>query len=173
MKHTDSDKFAFLMIDFEMPEFIKELQKSIPEIELYKDENSENDYGLEKETHVTVVPCLDNDINLDDLKKLLKPLKEYNTILTDISLFKNDYDVLKCNASSMTLFETNKNILSKFKSHSEYKDYKPHVTIAYLKKGMGDKYVKDMLDKLIVLTPTNFTFSFYDKDGNFKKEQWK
>jgi hypothetical protein len=174
MKHTDdTKKMAFLMIDFETPEFITDLQNRIPESELYFDDESENDFGLERETHVTVAPCLDNDIDLEKLKSLLLPLSEYKTMLTDISLFTNDYDVLKCAAKSMNLFKTNKDVLSVFPSHSEFKVYQPHVTIGYLKKGMGEKYAKNILDKLIMLEPMHFAFSYYDKDRNKQKETWK
>ena len=166
----DDKKYAFLMISFDTPEFVKDLQNKIPEDELYTDDNSPHDYGLEKETHVTLVPCLDNDTKINDIKKYLKEISRYKTILTNISLFKNDdYDVLKCDAQSVLLKDTNKNITEEFPTHSEFKDYHPHLTIAYLKSGMGDKYVKDYLMPLVILEPKSFLYSFYDNKGNFKQ----
>lgn len=68
MKHKNTSReYAFLMIEYETPVFIKDLQNSIKKEELYTEKDSD-DYGLEKESHVTVVPCLDNDINLEELK---------------------------------------------------------------------------------------------------------
>ena len=61
-------KYAFLMIDYEMPEIIKDLHKKIKKEELYI---KDNDYGLEKETHVTLVACLDNDVKFEELKPYL------------------------------------------------------------------------------------------------------
>ena len=171
----DNKRLAFLMVDFETPEFIKELQDKIPEDELYTDPNDKDfTYGLEKETHVTLAACLDNDVDLEEIKKILLHVGDYSVMLTDISMFENEkYDVLKCNAASLNLYVTNKKILDKCPSHSEFKEYHPHVTIAYLKKGKAKKYTKDVLDKLVVLEPKNFNFSWFDKDGKQKHKTWK
>ena len=169
MKHKNTNReYAFLMVDYETPSIIKDLQKKIPSRELYTDEDNE-DYGLEKQSHVTLVPCLDNDIDIDKLKSYLKPINEYNIVLTDISKFEcEEFDVLKCAVKSKALKDTNKEIVDKFETHSEYKDYNPHMTIAYMKKGMADKYLKKILDKLILLKAKNFNFSYFDgnKDKN-------
>lgn len=163
MKHKNTNReYAFLMVDYETPSIIKDLQKKIPSRELYTEEDNE-DYGLEKQSHVTLVPCLDNDIDIDKLKSYLKPIKEYDIVLTDISKFECEkFDVLKCAVKSKALKDTNKEIVDKFETHSEYKDYNPHMTIAYMKKGMADKYLKKILDKLILLKAKNFNFSYFD-----------
>ena len=169
MKHKNTNReYAFLMVDYETPSIIKDLQKKIPSRELYTDEDNE-DYGLEKQSHVTLVPCLDNDIDIDKLKSYLKPINEYDIVLTDISKFEcEEFDVLKCAVKSKALKDTNKDIVDKIETHSEYKDYNPHMTIAYMKKGMADKYLKKILDKLILLKAKNFNFSYFDgnKDKN-------
>lgn len=169
MKHKNTNReYAFLMVDYETPSIIKDLQKKIPSRELYTEEDNE-DYGLEKQSHVTLVPCLDNDIDIDKLKSYLKPINEYDIVLTDISKFEcEEFDVLKCAVKSKALKDTNKEIVDKFETHSEYKDYNPHMTIAYMKKGMADKYLKKILDKLILLKAKNFHFSYFDgnKDKN-------
>ena len=121
------DKYAFLMIDFDTPQLISDLWEQISEEELYTEvDNSGNKFGIEEKTHVTVAPCLDNNITIDDLKKHLKEINRYKMILTNISLFKNEnYDVLKCDAQSVVLKDTNSSILSEFPSHSEFTDYHP------------------------------------------------
>lgn len=166
MKHKTSREYAFLMVNYKMPEFIKALQKKIKKEELYIDEDND-DYGLEKESHVTLVPCLDNDVDLDKLKTYLKDISEYDIVITNISKFECDnFDVLKCAVKSENLKKTNKEIKKDFKTHSEYDKYEPHLTIAYMKHGMADKYLTNNLPKLVHLTPTNFHFSYVDKDGN-------
>ena len=168
MKHKKTSReYAFLMVEYETPKFIKDLQNSIKKEELYFEENS-NDYGLEKESHVTLVHCLDNDVSLNELKKYLKNISDYDIILTDISKFECEkFDVLKCAVKSKALKDTNKEILKHFDSHSEFKDYTPHLTIAYMQHGMVDKYTKNILDKLVYLKPKNFNFS-YVKNGKYK-----
>ena len=110
-----SNRQAFLMINFDTPDIISKIQKSIPEEELYTDGSA--DYGIESETHVTVVPCLKNDTDLGLLKTYLKDISRYKTILTNISVFKNeDYDVLKCDAQSVVLKDTNSKIVKDFET---------------------------------------------------------
>lgn len=169
MRHkTDEAKYAFLMIDYKTPEFIKEIKSKIKADELYTEEDND-DYGIEKRSHVTIVPCLENNININELKKYLDNIDEYGIILGDISKFENDkFDVLKCSVISRKLQETNKKIVSKFKTHSEYKEYKPHLTIAYMKHGMADKYLMNHLNKVIYLEPKNFNFSYYDENNKHK-----
>lgn len=166
-------EYAFLMIDYDTPEIIKDIHNKISDEEVYTEKDEE--YGIEHETHVTVVPCLDNDVNLDRIKEMLEPLEKYKLMLNNISMFTNNekYDVLKCDANSFILKNTNKKITSKFPTHSEYKEYNPHVTIAYLKKDIGEKYTKDILSPLVVLKPKRFHFSYVDKNGNEKDIYFK
>jgi hypothetical protein len=124
MKHkTTSREYAFLMINYETDPFIKNIQDKIKKEELYTEEDND-DYGLEKDPHVTLVPCLENDVDLNKLKGYLEDISEYDIILTDLSKFECEkFDVLKCSARSKTLFNTNKKILKDFETHSEYKKY--------------------------------------------------
>lgn len=162
---TENRQYAFLMIDYETPDFIKELQKKIKPSELYIEDDNDY-YGIEENSHVTLVPCLDNSVKLDDLKKHLKPLKTYEILLSNISVFEcGQYDVLKCDAKSKFLNETNKEITDEFPTYTEYKDYHPHLTIAYLQKGMAEKYKKDIISPLVILKPKNFVFSYHNNDG--------
>lgn len=170
MKHKNTTRqYAFLMVDYETNEYIKNIQDKIKEEELYFEDDN-NDYGLEKESHVTIVPCLDNDVDLEKLKTYLDDISEYDIILTDLSKFECEkFDVLKCAVKSEKMKETNKKIVKDFDTHSEYKEYQPHLTIAYMKQGMADKYLKKILPKLIHLKPKNFHFSYVDKNGNEKE----
>lgn len=170
-------EYAFLMIDYEMPSFIKDLQNKIPNNELYfgtDEEKKDNQYGFEKESHVTLTPCLDSDVDINKLKELLLPLKEYKCILNNISIFENDnYDVLKADVKCPNMHKTYNKIKENFELHSAYKEYHPHMTIAYMQKGMADKYKKKMLDKIEELTPTSFDFSYTNDKGIDVNEKFK
>jgi 2'-5' RNA ligase len=170
------ERYSFLMIDFKMPKLILRLQERIPKDELYFSEDLDDDaeYGLETESHVTLAPCLENDLGLlKELKKVLKPLEEYKARITDISIFENEeYDVLKCSISSEQMVETNSEIGRNFEMHTEY-SYHPHMTIAYMKKGMAKKYRKYVLDELVELEPNNFAFGYRGENGEYKRITWK
>jgi 2'-5' RNA ligase len=79
-----------------------------------------------------------------------------------MSLFENDeYDVLKFNVISNDLAKLNKLMKGNFEYTSNYPNYIPHLTIAYLKKGEGKKYIKNM-ETLEIENINNFIYS--DKD---------
>lgn len=175
MRHKDNTtrKYAFLMVDYETNSFIEGIQDKIKKDELYIEEDN-NDYGLEKESHVTIVPCLDNDVDLDKLKTYLDELSKYDIVLTDLSKFECDkFDVLKCSVKSNELHKTNAKIVKDFDTHSEYKEYQPHLTIAYMKHGMADKYLEKILPKLIHLKPKKFHFSYVDENGKEKQVKFE
>ena len=83
------------------------------------------------------------------LEKLLKVIDLFSNVKKsdfDITVngidcfFNKDYDVLKMDVRSNKLNELNE--LCKTLPHtSTYPDYKPHITIAYLLKGNGSKYM--------------------------------
>lgn len=169
MKHKNTSReYAFLMIDYEGNDFIEKIQSKIKKEHLYTEEDND-DYGIEKNPHVTLVPCLNNDVDINKLKTYLDDISEYDIILTDVSKFEcENFDVLKCAVKSNKLIETNKKIVKDFETHSEYKDYTPHLTIAYMKHGMADKYTENILPKLIHLKPKNFHFSYVDENNEEK-----
>lgn len=169
------EKYGFLMLDFTTPEIIRRLQGKIKENELYLEDDPEHNwsYGIEGDTHVTLAPCLDNDADLDRLKALLAPIDSYNVMLGDISMFEcGDYDVLKCKAVCDELYETYDRISSEFEIHSEYKEYNPHVTVAYMKKGCAGKYLEPFLAEQVFLTPVEFSWGYYVGD-DYVKVSWK
>lgn len=169
MKHKNTSReYAFLMVDYEGNDFIDKIQSKIKKEHLYTEEDND-DYGIEKNPHVTLVPCLNNDVDINKLKTYLDDISEYDIILTDVSKFEcENFDVLKCAVKSNKLIQTNKKIVKDFETHSEYKDYTPHLTIAYMKHGMADKYIEEILPKLIHLKPKNFHFSYVDENNEEK-----
>lgn len=167
--------YACIMLEYDMPEFVKELQKSIPEEELYlgKTEKEKDDYGIENKAHITLVYGLDNKVEFKDLKQYLSPLNDYKTILVNISTFSNDdFDVLKVGAKCPKAAESNKEIMENFDVHTDFDEYIPHMTIAYLKKGFANKYTKNMLNKIDTIKPFGFNYSYF-KDGEDKHEYHK
>ena len=78
---ADKKKYAFLMIRFNTPGIIKDIQEQLSEDDLYYGDDSRSGYGIETDTHVTLVPCLDNDVDLNKLKDMLEPLNKYQTFL--------------------------------------------------------------------------------------------
>ena len=164
---------AFLMVDYKLPEAIQQLHQQIDPEDLYVEDNPQSSltYGLETEPHVTVAPCLRNNTNLESVKRFLRPLKEYGLELTGLTVFENRYfDVLVCTVKRCAaLFETNAEISEYFILRNRY-EFNPHVTVAFLKKGRGQKYATLHLPEGVVLEPKCFSYSHSEWNKQVKEE---
>ncbi len=122
---------------------LKEYQKKINPEDVYDTE--EEKYGLEDEPHITILYGL-HTTSITEVQKALQTagLTSVKVKLKETSLFENEkFDVLKISVESPDLFKLNKALRSELEYTSDFPDYKPHLTIAYLKKGRGKKYAGD------------------------------
>ena len=160
------------MVDYQLPEAIQELQRQINPADLYVVENSRSgfSYGMETEPHVTVAPCLRNNVKLDNLKTFLQPLDEYRLELTNLNVFENKlFDVLVCDMKKCeVLHSTNAEIADNYQLNTSFDKFNPHITVAYLKKGKGREYAKLKFPKSVAMEPKCFAFSHYE--GDLKKK---
>ena len=152
-------EFGCLMAFFDIPNWETKVLGKISEQDLY----DEPGFGLEHEPHVTVLYGFHQDsTDIDELKKTVdeyveKPIK---IEIKKVSVFENEkFDVLKFDIESPELRELNKICAEKFEHTNSYKDYHPHMTIAYLKKGVAAKYVKEFKPGSIILNGEDFVYS--------------
>lgn len=157
-------EYGCVMLYFDFPNVFK-IQDAINPNHLYE-EDSNGGYGFEDEPHTTLLYGLHKEVTLEDVKKVLEGFTYTTCKVDNPSLFENEkFDVLKFDVSGDNLHESNAE-LSKFPHTTSFPDYHPHLTIAYLKPGMGEKYV-NMLKKAEVsgyeLVPKYAVFS--EPDG--------
>lgn len=145
----------------------KFVKDNIPKEDLYTDEA---DNGLPNYIHTTVKYGL-TDPSADKPKELLDGMGTFNIELGEISKFDNDpnYDVIKIGVKSKELVRANKKISDNMDHKDTFPVYKPHITLAYVKKGKGDHLLGDKtfintIDKTNELLHTN-----KDKDKTFFK----
>jgi 2'-5' RNA ligase len=134
-------------------------KNNIPKEELYTEEEG---MGIEEEVHITVFyGILDEDE--DGTVKVLKDYKirPFSVTLSTITAFQNkpEYDVLKIDIESSELHKIHKLIDSHLDTKNDYPEYKPHLTLAYLKKGYVDKYIGNKFFKGIEVIAENLEFS--------------
>lgn len=131
---------------------IKTLQRKIKPDDIYNDES--NNFGLESTPHITLLYGLKNESDYEELQNYFKTKPQIKFTIGEISLFENDnkpYDVLKFEVSSTDLVKYNSYVRNNFDCEITFPDYKPHITIAYVKKGTGKNYLRfesDLTDEV-------------------------
>ena len=108
-----------------------------------------HEYGRESDPHVTVLYGI-HTTSANKVKAALK--KGDRTMMTvrmgKLAIFENDdFDVLIRKVERKDhLKEVRKTLMDNLKATVTFPDYKPHATIAYLKKGKGKEYLKKYKD---------------------------
>jgi len=172
-KEDDKREYDYgcLMLYFNIKNW-DDVTNLIDEKDLYTEEEG---YGLEDEPHVTILYGFhDDEVKLNDIKEAIDKVitKPVEIKLTNISCFENDkYDVVKFDVESPVLHKANE-VAKEFPHTSDYPDYKPHVTIAYVKSGTGKKY-SQKLKNPIILTGNKLVYSHPGEDGEKTKDSWK
>jgi|TARA_R110000822_G_scaffold59269_4_gene147921 2'-5' RNA ligase len=128
---------------------------------------TEDGLGRETEPHLTVLYGIHADVPDEDVEAIIDSLKAPELTLNKISIFDtNDtFDVLKFDVEGKGLHDMNAKF-AELPHTTDYPDYHPHATIAYLKSGEGEKYI-GRLDEPYVLTPSKVV---YCKPDGTKKE---
>lgn len=154
-------EYGCILLDLDIPNWKEDFLSQILEEDVYE-YNSER-YGLETEPHCTILYGLHKDITDDQVQELFIGVKksDIDIKINGMDCFYNpQYDVLKLNVESKQLVELNE--LAKTLPHtSNFPDYKPHITIAYLKRGTGRKYVKPTFE-MVVNSIKSITYSKSD-----------
>jgi len=162
----DKPKLGCLMLYFSFSNWIEFIRRMIPEEDIYtsQDDDDTNDYGYEDEAHCTILYGFHHyDGIAKDIKTYLPKLEDIDDIMRgDITIFEQDeYDVVKFDIHSDKLRELNKTMCFRFEYTNNHPDYHAHMTIAYVKKGMGGKYVKDNL-KEVPLFGSKYIYSDHE-----------
>jgi ribosomal protein S18 acetylase RimI-like enzyme len=135
-EEDDRAKVSCVMvpIEGEIGQRLVAYAKSIPDEHLYKPETSDEPagYGREGKPHVTALFGLLTQ-NPGDIQPLLKEFTEFAMKFDKLTLFKkDDYHVLKIDVESKDLTRLNARLVEDFEHQTDYPDYHPHLTIAYL-----------------------------------------
>jgi 2'-5' RNA ligase len=108
-----------------------------------KDDLSE-EHGIEEEPHITVLFGFLPHITAADMKPHMtdKVITIDDIRISGMSLFENDkYDVVKLDIESEKLHRYNKYLKDNIENECTFPDYQPHITLAYVKVGTGQKYI--------------------------------
>lgn len=125
-------------------EQLTEIQDKIKPEWLYEDPTNDS-YGLEDQPHITLLYGIDPSTPPSQVKQVLgdwKPRTYYN--IHSASVFQSErYDVVKYDVYADDLHRANK-LLCQLPHQNDYPDYHPHITIGYVKSGLGEWCAKQI-----------------------------
>lgn len=114
---------------------------NIADDDLYVEEDG--GCGRETEQHCTVLYGLTDQQPSEALRQIVKHTKPFLIELGGISIFENPkFDVVKLDVISEELHNLHYELRRSCPNENKYPDYKPHVTVAYVKPGVGKKYAQ-------------------------------
>jgi hypothetical protein len=158
-------KYGCLMLDLDIP---KAKWNSLLKLIDEKDFSEEKEKPLEREPHITVLYGFHDEVTPEIIEKELEGVKAPKFQFSKVSVFNNElYDILKFEIESKDLHALNKKF-SKLPHTNKFPDYKPHSTIAYLKKGTANKYIKKINEFLNEdISSNEFMFSDAEKNKTY------
>jgi 2'-5' RNA ligase len=166
-------EYGCVMVYFPVPkEFWDKIQGRIPEEALAseKDEDGEEKKGRSPidEAHVTLLYGIHEDVPDEDVEAIIDTISDVEVTLRKISTFDNDEHVLKFDVEGEKL-HTGNSKLSELPHTTNFPDYHPHLTIAYIKKGeLTDDMTKDLSGEDVLVTKSDKVV--YSKPDGTQKE---
>ena len=127
-----------------------EITYTINKDDLYEVEGE--NYGISENPHLTLLYGLKPNITKEQIEEVLKRVIDGDKIIIEIEnidTFDNDsFDVVKFNIKKTEQLQRIFDALSELPNENTFPDYKPHMTIGYVKKGLGEKYKKPYRHKV-------------------------
>ena len=138
----DNFSWAYIAVSQEVKDLHKRITDDFKETDLYVEEKGDGDYsyGIEDDPHITLFYGFDGD-DPTDIIKVLKGESGGNISIDSVDIFeKDEYDVLVARCSSAALQKLHKKLVDELELEEKFPTYKPHITLAYFKKGRAAKY---------------------------------
>lgn len=78
------------------------------------------------------------------MKQMIHNVIPFDVRVRGVSVFESDdrYDVVKFDVESAELSQLHE-MFGKLPNHDEHLKYHPHMTLAYVKRGMGKRFVRN------------------------------
>lgn len=132
-------------------------KRLIPVKNLYTDPNDPSYGHTDQDFHCTLKYGFSPDLMKVDVAKILKGMSPFLIKLKALNLFENDkYDVVKFEVEKCPVLTELRSRCDGYPNSDSYPDYKPHMTLAYVKKGTFP-HIRENLN--IALPITRFKYS--------------
>ena len=160
IKESSGYEYGCVMVEVPVSNW-DEITSSIDPEDVYT--GGDDTHGIQENPHVTILYGLHDGVTEDQVKSVFEGFNDtINIEVNGVGIFENkDYDVVKFNVNPDGALQELHDKLSEFPNSNDFPDYKPHITIAYVKKGTGKKYVKPDY-KYTVKNVDKITYSMAD-----------
>lgn len=135
-------EFGCVMLALDVPEW-NEITSMIHPDDVYN-HPTDPSYGIEKDPHVTLLYGLHPEVEDSQVEDIINKYKGQNLSLDILGIdsFQNaDFDVVKFNVNPTQELKSINQELSQLPNSNQYPEYKPHITVGYLKPGLSQKYL--------------------------------
>jgi len=150
VKESTGYKLGCVMVEVPVSNW-NEITSIIDKDDLYEVEGEK--YGIQTNPHLTLLYGLKPNITKEQIEQVLEKTIDGEKIeieIENIGLFENEnFDVVKFNIKKTEQLQRLFDSLSELPNENTFPDYNPHMTIAYVKKGLGKKYTKPYSHKVI------------------------
>ena len=134
-------EYGCVMVDFNVANWA-DLLESIHSDDVYKVEGK--NYGLQPRPHLTLLYGIHDTVTDEEILNCFEGFTEddFKVQIEGVSIFENpEFDVVKLGISLTPRLKEINEILSELDNSNQFPEYKPHITLAYVKSGLGKKYV--------------------------------
>ena len=131
-------------------------QRIIPSQSIYTDPDDPT-YGYETQPHITLKYGFEPDLTKSDVVSILSDVKPFILKIKALNHFLNEkFDVVKFEVGNHPILTKLRSRCDMYTNTDSYPDYKPHMTLAYVKKGTFP-HIRDGLN--IAVPITRFKYS--------------
>lgn len=120
----------------------------------------------EHNPHVTILAGIDPTTPFADVREVVDRLNPKDAVSRSLTYFsKPEYDVVKFDLNDPSVFKLNEVALT-LPNESDYPNFTPHVTVAYVKSGTGKKYAR-RLESLALFRPQGVHYSTASGENHY------
>jgi hypothetical protein len=144
VKNRSQYQFGCVLVDYNFSnwqQFLEEILK-IQDDDVYEVEGQ--NYGIEPRPHLTLLYGLHQEVSNEQVQSCFTGfnIDDFKVHINGIDIFENEqYDVIKLNVVKTQKLEEIHQRLTKLPNSDKYPQYNPHITCAYVKSGLGKKYI--------------------------------
>jgi 2'-5' RNA ligase len=160
-RRAKTHEYSCVMVDVPdaVAREVKAFGRKIPDGYVFRHPDQPG-YGREQDPHITLLYGIHTEKSTR-VRKLVRDVETFQVALGKVSLFTTSsvYDVLKIEVAAPALTRLNKMLRDSLYCTQSFHEYSPHMTVAYLEKGRGEKYDGDDRFKGKTFEATHLIFS--------------